>query len=130
MLLASTRESHRDGKVRATQHNHPGGTRFEFSRQAVTAASAGVLLSLVAAFAVGRWESSVANAEFAGAAKNQAIILQNGVNEYLSRLVALKTLFETTNRNVTRTEFENFIGRIFEDHPGLFRVNWIPRVRR
>jgi diguanylate cyclase (GGDEF)-like protein len=130
MLLASTRECHRDGTVRATQHSHPAGTRFDFSRRAVTAAFAGVLLSLVAAFAVGRWESSVADVEFAGAAKNQAIILQNGVNEYLSRLVALKTLFESANKEVTRSEFELFISRLFEDHPGLVRVSWIPRVER
>jgi CHASE1-domain containing sensor protein len=55
--------------------------------------------------------------------------LQNGVSEYLARLVALKTLFESSNRDVTRGEFERFIGHLFEDHPGLVRVSWIPRVR-
>src|SRR5713226_6312880 len=130
MFLARTPESRRGGKVRTPRRTHPAGPRFELSRRAVAAAIAGVLLSLLAAVAVGRWESSVSEVEFDGAAKNQAIILQNGVNEYLARLVALKTLFESSNRNVTRGEFEGFIGRLFADHPGLVRVSWIPRVKR
>src|SRR5436190_1971441 len=130
MSLARILESRRTGKVRRGQHAHPPGTRFELSRRAATAGVAGVLLALAAAFAVGRWESSVSEAEFAGAARNQAIVAQNGVNEYLARLVALKTLFESSNRNVTRGEFERFIGHMFEDHPGLVRVSWIPRVMR
>jgi len=129
MSLASTRDDGRDRPARATQRLRPGRMRFDLSRRAVTAALGGVLLSLIAACAVARWENSVSNVEFAGTAKNQAIVLQNGVNEYVSRLVALKTLFESTNRNVTRAEFEDFISRIFEDRPGLFRVSWIPRVK-
>jgi diguanylate cyclase (GGDEF)-like protein len=129
MSLARILAGRRNGKVRATRHIHLAGTRFELSRRALAAAFAGLLLSLAAALAVGRWESSVAEAEFAGAAKNQAIILQNGVSEYLARLVALKTLFESSNRNVTRGEFERFIGQMFADHPGLVRVSWIPRVK-
>ncbi|PWT93046.1 MAG: hypothetical protein C5B56_01350, partial [Proteobacteria bacterium] len=83
--------------------------RIAFSRRAATAAVLGVILSLIAAFAIGRWENSIAHVEFAGAATHQAAILQNGVNEYLARLVALKTLFESTDRQVTRGEFEVFI---------------------
>jgi len=79
------------GRARRTRN---GSAWRRFSRSALTIPVAGVLISLIGAFAVGRWESSVAAVEFAGAATNQAIILQNGVNEYMSRLTALKMLFE------------------------------------
>ena len=130
MSFARILAGRRNGRVPTSQHAHPLGTRFELSRRAVTVGVAGLLLSLAAAFAIGRWESSVSEAEFAGAAKNQATVVQNGVSEYLARLVALKTLFESSNRDVTRGEFERFIGHLFADHPGLIRVSWIPRVKR
>ena len=88
------------------------------------------MLSLAGAFAVGRWEQRVANAEFEGVAETQAIILQNGMNEYISRLVALRTLFESANEEVTRSEFETFSGRLFEHHPGMLRIAWLPRINR
>jgi CHASE1-domain containing sensor protein len=52
------------------------------------------------------------------------------MNEYISRLVALRTLFESANDQVTRSEFEAFAGRLFERHPGILRVAWLPRVNR
>src|SRR5882757_6261020 len=130
MSVAKADRRSRTGTLRAALHRQQVRARFEGARRAIAVAVVGVLLSLVAAVAVGRWESSVSHAKFAGAAQVQAIVLQNGVNEYLNRLVALKTLFESTNRNVTRNEFEVFINRLFEDRPGLFRVNWLPRVTR
>ncbi len=63
-------------------------------------------------------------------AATELIVLQNGINEYLSRLVALRTLFESANEEITRSEFEVFSGRLFENHPGLLRVGWLPKVYR
>src|SRR5258708_15427208 len=56
--------------------------------------------------------------------------MQNGMNEYISRLTALRTLFESANEEITRSEFETFSGRLFENHPGLLRVAWVPRIKR
>jgi diguanylate cyclase (GGDEF)-like protein len=97
---------------------------------ALVAAGVGLLLSLAGAYAVGRWESRVTKAEFEGVARTQAIVMQNGMNEYVSRLVALRTLFESANEEITRSEFETFSARLFEQHPGILRVNWIPRMNR
>jgi diguanylate cyclase (GGDEF)-like protein len=97
---------------------------------ALVAAGIGLLLSLIAAYAVGRWEQRVTKAEFEGVAATELIVLQNGINEYLSRLVALRTLFESANEEVTRSEFEVFSGRLFENHPGLLRVGWLPKINR
>jgi len=90
----------------------------------------GLLLSLAGAFAVGQWEARVTKVEFEGVAETQAIVMQNGMNEYVSRLAALRTLFESANEEITRSEFETFSGRLFEQHPGILRVAWLPRVNR
>jgi diguanylate cyclase (GGDEF)-like protein len=99
-------------------------------RPALVAAGIGLLLSLVAAYAVGRWEQRVTAVEFEGVAATELIEMQNGINEYLSRLITLRTLFESANEDITRSEFEVFGGRLFENHPGILRVGWLPRVNR
>ena len=104
--------------------------RSRLYRPALVAAGIGLLLSLVGAYAVAQWEERVTKAEFEGVAETQAIIMQNGVNEYLSRLGALRTLFESANEEITRSEFGSFSGRLFEQHPGILRVGWIPRINR
>jgi CHASE1-domain containing sensor protein len=105
-------------------------SRSRFFRPALVAAGAGLLLSLAGAYAVGQWEERITKIEFERVAETQAIILQNGMNEYVSRLVALRTLFESANEEVTRSEFETFSGRLFERHPGIRRIAWIPRINR
>src|ERR1700692_1637616 len=97
---------------------------------ALVAAGIGLLLSLVAAYVVGRWEQRITSAEFEGVAATELIVLQNGINEYQSRLVALRTLFESANEEITRSEFEFFSSRLFENHPGILRVGWVPRLNR
>ncbi|UQR61931.1 EAL domain-containing protein [Bradyrhizobium sp. C-145] len=99
-------------------------------RPALVAIGVGVLFSLVGAAAVARWEDRVNKIEFENAAETEAIVMQNGMNEYISRLVALRTLFESTNEEITRSEFETFSARLFERHPGMLRIAWLPRVNR
>ncbi len=99
-------------------------------RPALVAAGVGLLFSLVGAAAVGRWEDRVNKIEFENAAETEAIVMQNGMNEYISRLVALRTLFESSNEEITRSEFETFSARLFERHPGMLRIAWLPRVNR
>jgi diguanylate cyclase (GGDEF)-like protein len=97
---------------------------------ASVAMAIGLVLSLAGAYAVSQWEERVTRVEFEGVAETQSIIMQNGMNEYVSRLVALRTLFESANEEITRSEFEAFAGRLFERHPGILRVAWLPRVNR
>jgi diguanylate cyclase (GGDEF)-like protein len=97
---------------------------------AMVAAGIGLLLSIAGAFAVGRWEHRAAWLEFESAASTQLIEMQNGVNEYLGRLATLRTLFESANDDVTRSEFEVFGSRLFEAHPGVLRIGWLPKVYR
>ncbi len=103
-------------------------SRLELYRPALIAACIGIALSVAGAFAVGRWENRLARAEFEGLAENQAITIQNGINEYVGRLITLRTLFESANEDITRSEYETFSQRLFQGHPGLLRVAWVPRV--
>ncbi|MCP3402285.1 EAL domain-containing protein [Bradyrhizobium sp. CCGB20] len=99
-------------------------------RPALVAVGVGLLFSVVGAAAVARWEDRVTRIEFGNAAETEAIVMQNGMSEYISRLVALRTLFESTNEEITRSEFETFSARLFERHPGMLRIAWLPRVNR
>ncbi|MBB4369529.1 diguanylate cyclase (GGDEF)-like protein [Bradyrhizobium sp. cir1] len=99
-------------------------------RPALVAVAVGLLFSMVGAAAVARWENRVNTIEFENAAETEAIVMQNGMGEYISRLVALRTLFESTNEEITRSEFETFSARLFERHPGMLRIAWLPRVNR
>ena len=99
-------------------------------RPALVAAGVGLLFSLAGAAAVARWEDRVNKLEFENAAETESIVMQNGMSEYISRLVALRTLFESTNDEISRSEFETFSARLFERHPGMLRIAWLPRVNR
>jgi len=64
---------------------------------AAVAMVVGLLLTLAGSYAVSQWEERVTRVEFEGVAETQAIVMQNGMNEYISRLLALRTLFESAN---------------------------------
>jgi diguanylate cyclase (GGDEF)-like protein len=119
-----------DNRRNDTIERRTTASRTGLYRPALIAAGIGVVLSLAAAYAVARWEQRVTRAEFGSAAETEAIVMQNGLNEYISRLVALRTLFESANEEITRSEFETFSGRLFEGHLGVLRIAWIPRVNR
>ncbi|MGJ4945698.1 putative bifunctional diguanylate cyclase/phosphodiesterase [Bradyrhizobium sp. HKCCYLS1011] len=120
------------GDVRAGGAREPlrASSKYRLYRPALIAACLGTVLSLVGTVAVGRWENRLARAEFEGVAEAQAILIQNGVNEYVSRLTALRTRFETANDDITRSEYQTFSARLFEAHPGVTRIAWLPRINR
>jgi diguanylate cyclase (GGDEF)-like protein len=116
--------------TRKMERRRSGASPRALYRPALVASCMGIVLSFVGAFAVSQWENRVARAEFEGLAETQAIVVQNGVNEYLSRLMTLRTLFESANEDITRSEYESFTSRLFEGHSGILRVVWIPKIRR
>jgi predicted amino acid dehydrogenase len=69
------------------------------SRRAATVAVAGATLSIVAALVVAHWESKVAEVAFNSRANNIATTMQTGLNEYLSKIVALRALFEASEQS-------------------------------
>ena len=128
--MMSGRGRRSSGRAEGVERRRLLRSRSGWHWPAVIAAGIGLLLSLMAAMAGGRWEERVTEVAFKGVAETQVIVLQNGINEYLSRLATLRTLFESANDEVTRSEFEVFSRRLFEHHSGLLRVGWAPRVNR
>jgi diguanylate cyclase (GGDEF)-like protein len=94
----------------------------------LTASTIGLALSIGGGLFVSQWEDRVAIREFQSAAENQSGILQNGINQYLSKLVALRALFESSREEISRKQFEIFAERTLHDQTAIQSVNWIPRV--
>jgi diguanylate cyclase (GGDEF)-like protein len=92
------------------------------------ASAIGAALSIGGGLLVSQWEDRVGIQEFQSVAENQSGILQNGIDQYLSRLVALCALFESSRDEVSRRQFEIFAERILRDQTAIQSVSWIPRV--
>jgi diguanylate cyclase (GGDEF)-like protein len=92
------------------------------------ASAIGVALSIGSGLLVSQWEDRLAIREFQSVAENQSGILQNGINQYLSKLVALRALFESSRDEVSRRQFEIFAERTLRNQTAIRTVNWIPRV--
>src|SRR6202140_3679620 len=92
------------------------------------ASAIGVALSIGGGLLVSQWENRVAIRELQTVAQNQSGILQNGINQYLGRLVALRALFESSRDEVNRRQFEIFSERTLRDQTAIQSVSWIPRV--
>ena len=87
----------------------------------------GLLWSLTASVLMWRWEEKLANAAATETAQGHFLALQNGLNEYLSKLVALRAFFESSEQ-VTREEFDSFAGRLLEGQSAVQNFSWVPRV--
>ena len=90
-------------------------------------ATLGLAVSLAVFEAVSLREQQLAEVEFRARASNHALILQNGINTYLSKLMALRALFDASNE-VSRGEFQIFAEEILRDQTAILAVSWIPRV--
>jgi CHASE1-domain containing sensor protein len=78
-------------------------------------------------FAVSVWEERLARAKFTDVAGDNAAVLQNGLDEYLSKIVAVRAFYDASHK-VGPNEFALFIGRILESHDAIMRITWSPRV--
>jgi CHASE1-domain containing sensor protein len=74
-------------------------------------------------------EARLAEIELSGRAKSQALILQNGFDEYISRVNAVRALFESSFE-VEREEFNHFTDQLLRGQAAIVRVAWLPRVAR
>ena len=77
-----------------------------------------------------RGEQRQAELDFQSRARNHVLALQSGINGYADEIEALRALFESSDRGVSRGEFERFADRILQGQRGIFTVSWIPRVKR
>jgi diguanylate cyclase (GGDEF)-like protein len=95
----------------------------------LAAACLGLAVAISAWFAVSVWEERLAKAQFIDVAGDYATALQNGVDEYLRKFVAVRAFYDSSVE-VDPDEFALFTSRILEGHDGKLRVIWCPRVKR
>jgi len=75
-------------------------------------------------------ETRAAIQAFDSRAANQATILKNGIDDYWDELYAVQDLFKSSNQNVTRGEFDRFVGSLISRHSAILNIAWAPRVKR
>jgi diguanylate cyclase (GGDEF)-like protein len=109
------------------QDGVPGGRWAQHVRRSVVAALVGLALSLSAWFTVSLREDRLAALELNARADDYALILQNGIDEYLNKVVALRALYDA-NDFVSRDEFEKFSQGILRGQTAILAVSWTPRV--
>ena len=96
----------------------------------LTVGIVGVVVSISVWYLTAASENRAFVQEFAGRANNQAIILQNGIDDYWDKLYAVRALFDSSNQAITREEFESFSNSLLDGHAAILNIAWIPRVKR
>jgi len=95
----------------------------------LAAACLGLAVAVSAWFAVSAWEERLAKANFNNVAGNYASVLQNGLNDYLDKILAVRAFYDASVE-VDADEFELFTSRVLGTHGGKMRLIWCPRVTR
>jgi diguanylate cyclase (GGDEF)-like protein len=94
------------------------------------AALIGVALSGSAWFATSRREDQLAELEFNTRANRNLLILQNGIDNYVAVIVALRALFQSSEHDTNRREFANFTDFLLNGRSAILALSWLPRVTR
>ncbi len=88
----------------------------------------GTALSVTGWFIVSGLEDRTSAAEFNLRANNMAVALQNGVNQYLANMSALRALFESAPGTVGEREFLTFSDRLLRNNPAILSLSWVPHI--
>jgi diguanylate cyclase (GGDEF)-like protein len=95
----------------------------------VVAVLLGTVLATTATVFVWRYEQRTAQHEFEAVAANHFMVLQDGVNEYLGKLRALRALFDASDNQVQRREFETFARPFINASSAIQTLSWVPRIK-
>jgi diguanylate cyclase (GGDEF)-like protein len=96
------------------------------------AAVLGLVLAGALWLVVAHRQDRLAALELDARAREQCLVLRNGINAYLSKVDALRAFYDASEA-VTREEFATFARGILRDQsaiPAVPAVSWIPRVTR
>jgi CHASE1-domain containing sensor protein len=85
----------------------------------------GLVVAISAWFAVSIWEERLARATFNDVAGDYAEILQNGLDEYVGKLLAVRAFYEASIE-LDPDEFALFTGQILDGQTDRMRVIWCP----
>ena len=94
----------------------------------ILASAIGVAVSVTAAGVIVQRDNNDADRQFRVLAENHFMVLQNGLNEYVNRLHAVRALFDSSEEPVTRNEFEAFTRPILADNSAIATLSWVPRL--
>jgi CHASE1-domain containing sensor protein len=92
------------------------------------AAAIGVGVSVTAAGMTANRESRNAEQQFNVTAENNFMVMQNGVNEYVNKLRAVRALFDSSEASVSRSAFEAFTRTLMLENAAIATLSWVPRV--
>jgi diguanylate cyclase len=94
----------------------------------ILAATIGIAASVISAAVIVQRDNNDAERQFHVLAENHFMVLQNGINEYVNRLHAVRALFDSSAEPVTRNEFDAFTRPILVDNSAIVTLSWVPRV--
>ena len=95
----------------------------------IGAACLGLAVAVSAWFAVSIWEERLARAKFNAVAGDYASILQNGMDDFLGGIYALRAFYDSSHL-VDRNEFVLFTSQFNRSQGDILRLIWCPRVAR
>lgn len=92
------------------------------------AATIGITVTVAAFGVMVQRDDSDAERQFGVLAENHFMVLQNGLNEYVNRLKAVRALFDSSVGPVTRNEFDAFAQPLLRENAAIVTLSWVPRV--
>jgi diguanylate cyclase (GGDEF)-like protein len=104
------------------------GSKLRQSLPCILASAIGVAVSVTAAGVIVQRDNNDADRQFHVLAENHFMVLQNGLDEYVNRLRAVRALFDSSEQPVTRNEFEAFTQPILADNSAIATLSWVPRL--
>ena len=93
------------------------------------AACVGLAVAVSAWFAVSAWEDRLAKTKFTNVAGDYATVLQNGLDQYLGKILAVRAFYDASVE-VDPDEFEMFTSHILAGYDEAMRLVWAPRITR
>lgn len=94
----------------------------------IVAAAIGVTATATAFSVMMVRDDNDAKVQFNVLAENHFMVLQNGVNEYVNRLKAVRALFDSSIDPVSRSEFDAFTQPLLREDAVITTLSWVPRV--
>ena len=96
----------------------------------IAAALFGALLTWFAWYEAFQQENRLAERELSARAGDHFLALQNGIDQYINDVSALRAAFQSSEHGISRREFQSLSDDLFLEKPAIFGTSWIPRVTR
>jgi len=88
----------------------------------------GIVLSMMMALWVNRWEQLSRRTQFQQQSNNLTTALQRNLNRYTDVLLSIQDLYRVADNQVTEAMFGRFVQRALMVYPGIQALEWAPRI--